>query len=56
MFTTQELSILRQALDTITLLGKDAKYIASIQIKIEQELDKAVQSTQPIPEKSPRKK
>jgi len=56
MFTPQELSILRQALDTITLLGKDAKYIASIQIKIEQELDKAVQSTQPTTEKSTTKK
>jgi hypothetical protein len=56
MFTPQELSILRQALDTITLLGKDAKYIASIQIKIEQELDKTVQSTHLTTEKSTTKK
>jgi DUF917 family protein len=37
-FTPQELSILRQSLDTITLMGKDAKLIASIQIKLENEM------------------
>jgi hypothetical protein len=36
--TPQEISVLRQALDTITLSGKDAKYIASLQIKLETEL------------------
>ena len=36
--TPQEISVLRQALDTITLTGKDAKYIASLQIKLETEL------------------
>ena len=56
MFTAQDLSILRQSLDIITITGKDAKYIASLQIKIEQELDNIVQSTQPTPEKSPSKK
>ena len=56
MFTAQDLSILRQALDIITITGKDAKYIASLQIKIEQELDNTVQSTQTTLEKSPIKK
>ena len=36
--TPQEISVLRQSLDTITLSGKDAKFIASLQIKLEQEL------------------
>lgn len=36
--TPQEISVLRQALDTITITGKDAKYIASLQIKLETEL------------------
>ena len=36
--TPQEISVLRQSLDTITLSGKDAKFIALLQIKLEQEL------------------
>jgi len=56
MFTTQDLSVLRQALDTITLTGKDAKYIASLQIKMEQELEKLTQPTVPNPPTPPTKK
>lgn len=56
MFTSQDLSVLRQSLDTITLTGKDAKYIASLQIKIEQELEKLTQPTVPIPPTPPTKK
>lgn len=37
-FTPQEISILRQSLDIITLTGKDAKTIASLQIKLESEI------------------
>ena len=36
--TPQEISILRQSLDIITLTGKDAKTIASLQIKLESEI------------------
>ena len=56
MFTAQDLSVLRQALDTITLTGKDAKYIASLQIKLEQELEKLTQPTVPNPLTPPTKK
>lgn len=55
MFTAQDLSVLRQALDTITLTGKDAKYIASLQIKMEQELEKLTQPTVPEPATPPTK-
>jgi len=37
-FTSNEISVLRQALDTITLTGKDAKFIASLQLKLENEI------------------
>lgn len=37
--TPQDISVLRQALDTVTLTGKDAKYIASLQIKLENEIN-----------------
>lgn len=37
-FTPNEISVLRQALDTITLTGKDAKFIASLQLKLENEV------------------
>ena len=36
--TPQEISILRQSLDVITITGKDAKTIASLQIKLESEI------------------
>jgi hypothetical protein len=36
--TPQEISVLRQALDTVTLTGKDAKFIATLQIKLETEI------------------
>ena len=38
MLTLQDLGVLRQALDTITLTGKDAKYIADLQNRLEQEI------------------
>ena len=36
--TPQEISILRQALDIITITGKDAKTIAGLHIKLESEI------------------
>ena len=40
MFTREELQVLRNSLDIIEIKGSNAKFIASLQIKIEQELDK----------------
>jgi hypothetical protein len=36
MFTIAELTLMRQALDVITITGKDAQYVAQLQLKIEQ--------------------
>lgn len=36
-FTLNELVLLRQSLDVITITGKDAKFIASLQTKLEME-------------------
>ena len=41
MFLPEEWTVIRQSLDTITIQGKDAKAIASIQTKVEGELQKA---------------
>jgi hypothetical protein len=38
MFTIAELTLMRQALDVITITGKDAQYVAQLQVKIEQQL------------------
>lgn len=37
-FTPNELNFIRQALDLVTIKGNDAKFLAGIQIKIENEL------------------
>ena len=39
MFTQAELSLIRQSLDVITITGKDAKYVAQIQEKIDKLLN-----------------
>jgi hypothetical protein len=36
--TQNEIVFIRQALDLVTVSGKDAKFLAGLQIKIEQEL------------------
>lgn len=36
--TLSEIQLLRQSLDVITITGKDAKLIASLQIKLETEI------------------
>jgi hypothetical protein len=38
-FSHAELNFIRQALETIPIQGRDAKFCASIQIKLEQELE-----------------
>lgn len=37
-FTLGELQVMRQSLDVITISGKDAKVLASLQIKLENEM------------------
>lgn len=36
--TQSEIIFVRQALDLVTVSGKDAKFLANLQVKIEQEL------------------
>jgi hypothetical protein len=36
--TLNELNFIRQSLETVTIQGKDAKFLATLQVKIEQEL------------------
>jgi len=38
-FTHSELNFIRQSLETVPIQGRDAKFCASIQIKIEHELE-----------------
>ena len=47
-FTTEELSIFREALNVITIKGSDAIKIATLQVKLE---DNIRQLQQPEPEK-----
>jgi len=41
-FSHAELNFLRQALETIPIQGKDAKFCAHIQVKLEHELEEIV--------------
>jgi hypothetical protein len=42
-FSHAELNFIRQALETVPIQGRDAKFCASIQIKLEQELEQITQ-------------
>jgi hypothetical protein len=42
-FSHAELNFIRQALETVPIQGRDAKFCASIQIKLEQELEEIAQ-------------
>ena len=42
-FTHSELNFIRQALETIPIQGGDAKFCASIQLKLEHELEEITQ-------------
>ena len=37
-FTHNELAFIRQSLDLVTISGKDAKFLANLQVRIENEL------------------
>ena len=41
-FIPEEWTFIRQSLDEINIKGKDAKGLASLQIKVEQELQKSI--------------
>ncbi len=52
--TLPEIQTLRQSLDVINIVGKDARFLASLQIKLENELEQittmmsAAQTKQPV--------
>ena len=45
MFTLIELQLMRQSLDVITVSGKDAKVVATLQNKLEDIISKELQKT-----------
>jgi hypothetical protein len=40
MFTREELQVLRNSLDIIEIKGNSAKFVAALQLKVEQEFNK----------------
>lgn len=42
IFKPEEWTLIRQSLDTVTIQGKDAKAVASIQSRVENEIQKAI--------------
>lgn len=40
-FTLNELAFIRQSLDVVSISGQDAKFLAGLQIKVEQEIKEA---------------
>ncbi len=42
-FSHAELNFIRQALETVPIQGRDAKFCASIQLKLEHELEEITQ-------------
>jgi hypothetical protein len=41
--TEAELQVIRQSLDIVQIVGKDAKFLANLQIKLEQDISKIQQ-------------
>ncbi len=56
MFTREELQVLRNSLNIIDIKGSNAKFIAALQIKIEQEFNKIQKEFEAGPPKSQTKK
>ena len=51
--TLPEIQTLRQSLDVITIVGKDAQFLAALQIKLESEIQQiATMQSAPQPKKS----
>jgi hypothetical protein len=46
MYTPEEWTAIRQGLDLITIQGKNAKYLAELQIKVEKDFQKATDKKQ----------
>ena len=43
MYDLNELKLIRVSLDSVTIKGADAKFLANLQIKVEQEMEKLSQ-------------
>tara|TARA_R110001592_G_scaffold280297_1_gene547685 strand:- start:10 stop:216 length:207 start_codon:yes stop_codon:yes gene_type:complete len=56
MFTEEELSVLRNSLNIIEIQGSNAKFLASLQIKIENEFEKIVNLRKEKEEKAAKEK
>jgi hypothetical protein len=48
MFETPELQLIRAGLDSLTIRGADAKFLAQLQIKIESQLNEQTSSSPKI--------
>jgi hypothetical protein len=44
-YTINELYLIRQALDIISITGKDAKYVTQLQLKLEKHIDETEAQT-----------
>jgi|TARA_R110000824_G_scaffold160332_2_gene335064 O-phosphoseryl-tRNA(Cys) synthetase len=55
MFLPEELTVIRQGLDTLTISGKDAKALSTIQIKVENEIQKQITKKEKELEKAMKK-
>jgi hypothetical protein len=55
MFSPEELTVIRQGLDALTISGKDAKALATIQVKVENELQKLITKKEKELEKAMKK-
>jgi hypothetical protein len=56
MFTIVEIQLIRQSLDVITILGKDAKIVANLQSKLEEAIQLDLKSNVKSIDKSQAKK
>jgi hypothetical protein len=50
-FTFEELSILRESLNVITIKGSDAIKIATLQVKVEKEMEDINKTSKKVPER-----
>ena len=50
MFDIPELQLMRAGLDAITIKGADAKFLAHLQLKVEQQIQDAMQPPKPVKE------
>ena len=48
MFTLVEMQLLRQSLDVITIAGKDAKTVATLQTKLEKIISDEIKKTEEL--------